>query len=67
VGVWRDPDAEYVNAHTGEIGTIRENAEYLLEHPYPWSQPTMNLLYKYFGVDPVKLEKERIALLVSLR
>jgi len=67
IAVWRDPDAPYFNPFKEEYdGTLREKAMWLLEHPYPWGQPTENLLYKYFDVDPSKLETERRALLASL-
>jgi len=67
IAVWRDPEAPYTNDFTGETGTIKEQAEYLLEHPYPYGQPIENLLYKYFNVDPSELERERRAVLSSLR
>lgn len=67
VAVWRDPEAPYTNSFTGETGTIKEMADWLLEHPYPYGQPIDNLLYKYFDVDPAELERERRALLSSLR
>uniref|UniRef100_A0A6M3M1F4 Uncharacterized protein n=1 Tax=viral metagenome TaxID=1070528 RepID=A0A6M3M1F4_9ZZZZ len=67
IAVWRDPDASYTNDFTGETGTIEEMAEHLLTHPYPYGQPIENLLYKYFGVDPEKLERERRGLLEAIR
>ena len=68
IGVWRDPDTPYYNSFTEKYeGTLRDNASWLLEHPYPWSQPTEDLLYKYFDVDPSELEKERRVLLASLQ
>ena len=67
IGVWRDPDAPYTNDFTGETGTIKEMAEYLLVHPYPYGQPIVNLLYKYFDVDPAELERERREILESLQ
>jgi hypothetical protein len=67
IGVWRDPEAPYTSAYTGKTGTIREIADHLLEHPYPFSQPTPNLLYKYFGVDPAGLERERRQILEDIR
>ena len=68
IGVWRDPDTPYYNSYTDkEEGTIKENAEWLLEHPYPFSNPMPNLLYKYFDVDPTELEKERRQILANLQ
>ena len=67
IAVWRDPEAPYENAFTGEIGTIKEDGPHLLEHPYPYGQPTMNLLYEYFDVNPAELEKERRAILERFR
>ena len=46
---------------------IQLQREYLLEHPYPYGQPIVNLLYKYFDVDPAELERERRELLESLQ
>jgi len=65
IGVWRDPEAPYTNS-TGETGTIEEMAEHLLVHPYPYGQTIENLIYKYFDIDPVKLEAERRAFLAKL-
>jgi len=67
IGVWRDPEAPYRNDFTGETGTIKEMAEHLLVHPYPYGQPIVNLLYEYFDVDPAELERERRELLESLQ
>lgn len=67
IGVWRDPDAPYTSSYTGETGTIKEMAEHLLEHPYPYGQPIVNLLYKYFDVNPAELERERREILESLQ
>ena len=67
IAVWRDPEAPYTNDFTGETGMIKEMAEYLLEHPYPYGQPIENLLYKYFDVNPSELERERRTVLLSLR
>ena len=66
IAKWRDPEAEYENTYTGEISIIKEAASWLLEHPYPVDSTVENLLYKYFGVDPNKLEAERRAFLSSL-
>ena len=66
IGVWRDPDAPYINTYTEEEGTIGENAKWLLEHPYPWGSSIEALLYKYFDVDPGKLENERRQILANL-
>ncbi len=67
IAVWRDPEAPYTNSYTGEKGMIKEKAEYLLEHPYPYGSQIPNLLYDYFDVDPVELERERRALLMTAR
>lgn len=67
VAVWRDPEAPYTNMFTGETGTIKEMADWLLENPYPYGQPIDDLLYAYFEVDPKELERERRALLKSIR
>ena len=67
VAEWKDPKADYENLHTGEIeGTIEEVAPYLLEHPYETTLSIENLLYKYFQVDPAKLEEERRVILENL-
>ena len=67
IAQWRDPDAEYVNTHTGKKGTIEEMAPHLLNHPYPIGESIENTLYRYFEVDPAKLEAERRAFLEELR
>lgn len=67
IGVWRDPEAPYTNAFTGETGTIKEMADHLLEHPYPYGQTIHDLLYKYFDVNPAELERERRAILERFR
>jgi len=67
IAQWRDPKAEYVSAYSGKKGTVEELAPHLLEHPYPVGGSIENLLYRYFDVDPVKLEQERRRLLSSLR
>ena len=68
IGVWRDPNTPYYNAFKEEYdGTLKDNAQWLLEHPYPWSNPTENLLYKYFDIDPNELEKERRQILKNLQ
>ncbi len=67
IGVWRDPEASYKNTYTGEIGTIKEMAEHLLVHPYPYGQPIESLLYEYFDVDTSELERERRAILERAR
>ena len=54
IAVWRSEK---------EVG---ENT-WLLDHPYPWSSPTPNLLYKYFDIDPAELEKERRQILRNLQ
>ena len=54
VAVWRSEE---------EVG---ENT-WLLDHPYPWSSPTQNLLFKYFDIDPAELEKERRQILKNLQ
>ena len=54
VAVWRSNE---------EVG---ENT-WLLDHPYPWSSPTQNLIYKYLDIDPVELEKERRQILRNLQ
>jgi hypothetical protein len=54
IAVWRTKE---------EVG---KDQEYLLEHPYPYSQPIETLLYKYFDVNPEKLERERTEILAQL-
>lgn len=68
IGAWRDPDAPYYNTFTEKIeGTIRDHAEWLLEHPYPISMSMHDLLYKYLDVDPHKLEMERREILLDIQ
>lgn len=67
VAKWKDPKAEYENTYTGKIGTIEEDAEWLLEHPYPIGTTFENLLYQYFEIDPSKLEQERREILENFR
>jgi len=67
IAVWRDPEGSYTNSYTEETGTIKELAEHLLEHPYPYGQTPDNLLYKYFGIDPAELERERREILENFR
>ena len=45
---------------------VEKCQEYLLE-PYPYGQPIETLLYKYFGVNPEKLERERREILAQIR
>jgi len=45
---------------------VEKDQEYLLEHPYPYSQPIETLLYKYFGINPEKMERERREILAQL-
>jgi len=67
IAQWRDPEAEYVSAYSGKKGTIEKEAPWLLEHPYPVGGAIENILYRYFDVDPEKLEAERRALLEWFR
>jgi len=67
IAQWRDPEAEYVSAYSGKKGTIEELAPHLLEHPYPVGGAIENILYRYFNVDPNKLEAERRAILEWFR
>ena len=71
IAKWRNPNApfEVWDPETGgtRMGTIKDDAAYLLDHPYPVGQPIENILYQYFDVDPEKLEKERRAFLQELR
>lgn len=67
IAQWRDPDAEYENQYTGEKGTIGKDASYLLEHPYPIGQSIENILYRYFEVDPNKLDREIRDFLLTLQ
>lgn len=67
IAVWRDPEAPYENSYTGEMGTIKEMAPHILEHPYPYGQIPDDLLYKYFNVNPAELERERREILENFR
>ena len=71
IAKWRDPNTpfEVWDPETGgtKTGTIKEDAEYLLDHPYLVGLPIENILYQYFDVDPAKLEEERRAFLEELR
>lgn len=65
IGVWRDP--EQMAKDMGKtVEEVHKWNEFLLEHPYPFSSSIENLLYRYFEIDPDKLEQERRELLNQL-
>lgn len=66
IGVWRDPE-QMAKDQGKTVKEIKFWSQYLLEHPYPYASGIDNLLYKYFGIDPAKLEQERRQLLEYMR
>ena len=65
IGVWRKIE-DIAQARKITIEEAEKWYGYLLENPYPFASGIENLLYKYFEIDPNKLEKERREILKNL-
>lgn len=46
---------------------LKDGSYFVFPYPIPINKPIVQLLHEYFKVDPEKLEKERRALLETLR
>lgn len=66
IAVWRDPK-DFIDEEHKTVEEVQEDMWWRLEHPYPYGNNIEGLLYKYFGVDPNKLEEERRKILQEFR
>ena len=64
IGVWPNPEADYEELD-GSITKMKDRP-WVMENPRPLGVPYEDLLFRYFEIDPYKLEMQRRRILENL-